>query len=354
MHKIKVIIVDDSAVIRSLFSDMLSKIEDIEVIAVAEDPYDAREKIKRFNPDVITLDVEMPKMDGLSFLEKIMTLRPMPVIMISSLTMRGADTTLHAMEAGAVDYIAKPEILDKAGYEKLQEELIHKIRFAARISPRIKTRQPRAMPLNRYEGDGDNYLIAIGASTGGVETLREILPALPASTPPIVITQHMPEVFTQIFSSRMNNLAAMTITEAQQGARILPGHAYIAPGNHHLEVYEQSSELYCRLSDGPLVSGHRPSVDVLFSSVAEIKNRRLVGVILTGMGKDGAEGLLKMRNAGAHTIGQSESSCVVYGMPKAAKAIGAVEIELPLEDITRQIIKFCTHKDKPYAANHSQ
>lgn len=353
MNKIKVIIVDDSAVIRSLFSEMLSKNEDIEVVAVAEDPYDAREKIKRYNPDVITLDVEMPKMDGISFLEKIMTLRPMPVIMISSLTTRGADITLQAMEMGAVDYIAKPQMLDEHGYKKLQEELTTKIRHAAGVNPRVRTAAPQAIPLHRYEGDNSKYLIAIGASTGGVEALREIIPHLPASTPPIVITQHMPEIFTNTFALRLDSLSAMTVTEAKDGEKILPGHVYIAPGNWHMEIQERGNDLYCHLHSGPAVSGHRPSVDVLFNSVAQIKKRSLLGIILTGMGRDGADGLLKLYQAGARTLGQSEASSVVYGMPKAAKLLGGVETEVPLGDMAKHIIKLCTIKDMPYASTRN-
>ncbi len=348
MKKIKTIIVDDSAVIRELFSEMLADNATIEVVATAEDPYDAREKIKRYNPDVITLDVEMPKMDGISFLEKIMTLRPMPVVMISSLTTKGADITLRALELGAADYIAKPESIDEHGYKRLKESLIHKIKCAANI----RTNSINSSTTNealRYTGLPAAHLIAIGASTGGVEALRDVLKCLPANIPPVVITQHMPEIFTATFAKRMDNLAAPSVWEAKNKQKIEPGNVYIAPGNHHLAVKMQGSELYCQVFHGEAVSGHQPSVDVLFNSVSKITGKKMVGVILTGMGHDGANGLLKMRTAGARTIGQSEASCVVYGMPKAAREIGAVEQEITLADIPKRILQLCATQGDRYA-----
>lgn len=351
-HKIRVIIIDDSAVIRNLFSDMLKDVPDIEVVAVAEDPFDAREKIKALNPDVITLDIEMPKMDGISFLEKIMTLRPMPVIMISSLTTRGADITLRAIELGAVDYIAKPEVLDEKGYKHLRDELSRKIIAAARSNSSARSTKSGEIKLHNYSGS-HNCLIAIGASTGGVEAIRDVLKALPANTPPVVITQHMPAFFTETFARRMDSMSAMTVKEASQNEKIIPGHVYIAPGAYHMEIKERGSDLFCHLHEGEQVSGHRPSVDVLFESVSHLKHRKLVGVILTGMGRDGASGLLKMRSAGAATIGQSEASCVVYGMPKAAKLMGAVEREVPLSDIAHTILSTCTSEGARHAASHN-
>lgn len=351
MQPIKLIIVDDSAVIRNLFSEMLKDDPEIAVVAVAEDPFDAREKIKRLNPDVITLDIEMPKMDGISFLEKIMTLRPMPVVMISSLTTRGADITLRAMELGAIDYIAKPEMLDAQGYHTLKDELSRKIKHAARAKATSRAAINQTEPL-RFHGDSNNYLIAIGASTGGVEAIRDVLQRLPANTPPIVITQHMPEIFTATFAKRMDGICVLSVYEAANNQSILPGNVYIAPGNHHLKVHECGNELFCILQNKPPVSGHRPSVDVLFESVSRIKNRHCIGVILTGMGRDGADGLLKMRQAGAHTIGQSEASCVVYGMPRVAKQQGAIETEVPLPDIAYHILTLCSSEGAGHAKRH--
>ncbi|NBO17626.1 MAG: chemotaxis response regulator protein-glutamate methylesterase [Proteobacteria bacterium] len=351
MQRIKVIIVDDSASMRGLFSAMLGAAPDIEVVALAEDPYDAREKIRQHNPDVVTLDVEMPKMDGLTFLERIMTLRPMPVIMVSTLTTQGADTTLRALELGAVDYIAKPELLDEARLAAFGESLVQKVRHAAKM----RGRKPggfvpvQAAQRLTFSGDCRRQLIAIGASTGGVEALRDLLCYLPANMPPIVITQHMPELFTASFARRLDALVAPTVQEAQDGQRIEPGHVYIAPGNRHLEVVLRMGQIFCRVTEGPLVSGHKPSVDVMFQSVALLVNWRRVGVLLTGMGHDGAQGLLALRQSGSRTLGQSESSCVVYGMPRAAMQAGAVERELALEAMPRAIVQLCETQETQYA-----
>lgn len=341
--KIKVIVVDDSSVIRGLFSEILASAPDIEVIATAEDPFDAREKIKRFNPDVITLDVEMPKMDGLTFLERIMKLRPMPVIMASSLTTRGADITIRALEMGAVDYIAKPKMLEEGSACTLGNTLIEKVRHAARVQ--VRGHVAAAPRVLAHGGARTRALLAIGASTGGVEALRDILAQMPANSPPIVITQHMPELFTASFARRMDQLSALQVYEARHGQPIVPGCAYIAPGSDHLEVIQKGDVLYCQLSGGALVSGHKPSVDKLFDSVSRILGYQLVGAILTGMGRDGAQGLLAMRRAGARTFGQSEGSCVVYGMPKAAMSLGAVEHELPLAELPQALLQCCNPRE---------
>ncbi len=343
MTKTRVIIVDDSASIRDLFSSLLSSDPSLEVVATAEDPFDAREKIKRLNPDVITLDVEMPKMDGISFLEKIMTLRPMPVIMASTLTSRGAETTLRALEIGAIDYITKPGLSDAASVQRFRDDLIRKVKCAADAGSRIQPRLRRQAVLNipGFTAPNTRHLIAIGASTGGVEAIREILIRLPANVPPVVITQHMPEVFTASFAARMDGMCAMTVQEAAEGLPILPGNAYIAAGNYHLEVAQKSDRLTCCLSAGPLVSGHRPSVDVMFRSLAAIKNKKVVAAILTGMGHDGAAGLLALRQAGFRTLGQTEASCTVYGMPKAARQMGAVEKECSLADMAHELLAQC-------------
>lgn len=342
MQKITVLIVDDSALIRTLFTQMLNAEKDIEVVGTAVDPLDAREKIKQLNPQVVTLDIEMPKMDGLSFLEKIMTLRPMPVIMASTLTLKGADATIRALELGAVDYISKPSnthLHDAFG--QLKKELVTKVRAAAiaRIAPRLRSQSGEAAPLpfNPKPGQGPR-MIAIGSSTGGVEALRDVFQQLPANCPPIMVVQHMPEQFTPSFAARLNSLSQVEVCEARNGMTLETGHAYLAPGNRHMKIVKSGNYWKCQVEPGPAVSGHRPSVDVLFQSVAEVVGSDAVGVILTGMGKDGAVGLLRMREAGAYTIGQSQNSCVVYGMPRAAQMIGAVQIELPLSEIPAHML----------------
>lgn len=348
---ITVLIVDDSALIRQMFSEMLSGEPDIVVLDTASDPFDAREKIKRLNPDVLTLDIEMPKMDGLSFLEKIMSLRPMPVIMASTLTQKGADSTIRALEIGAFDYVSKPvsnHTRDTIG--ALKEELAMKVRAAASAqhsqqgTPRQSLSTPKVVEFHPHMGRA-KPIIAMGSSTGGVEALRDIFVRLPANAPPIVITQHMPETFTKSFAARLDSLSQVTISEAQNHTRLKDGHAYIAPGgNSHLKVMKVGMEYVCKLEETPPVSSHRPSVDVLFHSVAEAANANAVGVILTGMGKDGAAGLKAMRDAGAYTIGQNKGSCVVYGMPQVAANMGAVQVELPLSDIPSAMLRWCEKK----------
>ncbi len=329
MSKVRALIVDDSATIRGVISNVLGRDPEIEVIGCAGDPLEAREAIKELNPDVITLDVEMPKMSGIEFLERIMRLRPMPVIMVSTLTQAGAATSLQALEIGAVDCVGKPDF----------DGLAEKVKAAARARVRALTPRPAAAPLQNYRPG--SKLLAIGSSTGGVEALHTLLSSFPANCPPTVITQHMPPTFTSSFAARLDKLCAPTVQEATDGAPILPGHIYIAPGGSaHLEVLGGASPR-CRLSEGPTVNGHRPSVDVLFNSVCRAYGRRAVGVIMTGMGRDGAAGLKAMRDNGASTIGQDEASCVVYGMPKVAFEMGAVERQISLNNIGRAVLDLC-------------
>ncbi|MFC5372350.1 chemotaxis response regulator protein-glutamate methylesterase [Brevundimonas faecalis] len=331
---VRVLVVDDSATMRSLISAVLRRDPDISVVGTAADPLEARALIKELNPDVITLDVEMPNMNGLEFLEKIMRLRPMPVVMVSTLTQAGTDVTLAALEVGAVDAVAKPApgVPPQEAFADLGEKV--KIAARSRVRP-LETREARALDSG-YRADPD-HILAIGSSTGGVEALLNILSAFPADCPATVVTQHMPASFTRSFAARLDKISAATVTEATDGAPLAPGRVYIAPGGeHHLEV----SKGRCRLVAADPVNGHRPSVDVLFHSVAG-QARPMTGVILTGMGKDGAKGLLAMRQAGARTLGQDEATCVVYGMPRAAFELGAVERQLPLPRIAPAILDLC-------------
>ncbi len=333
---VRVLVVDDSPTMRGLITAALRRDPEIEVIGSAADPLEARALIKELNPDVITLDVEMPNMNGLEFLEKIMRLRPMPVVMVSTLTQAGAEITLEALEMGAVDAVGKPG----AGVTAAEafSELTLKVKTAARSRVRARGPVETVRPHNDYRAAHD-HILAIGASTGGVEALLGIISAFPANCPATVVTQHMPATFTASFAARLNKASAATVTEAVDGAPLLPGHVYIAPGGlTHLEVLGTTPR--CRLSDGDTVSGHRPSVDVLFRSVARLR-KPMTGVILTGMGRDGAQGLLEMRNAGAHTLGQDEASSVVYGMPRVAHEIGAVERQLPLSRMPSAILELC-------------
>lgn len=342
---VSVLIVDDSTLIRQMFSEILSEDPDIRVVGTASDPYEAREKIKQLNPDVLTLDIEMPKMDGLSFLEKIMTLRPMPVIMCSTLTQKGADATIRALEIGAFDYISKPvsnQNRDTIG--ALREALITKVKTAAtaNTSMRATRVQPAQNTVPFHPAGGkSHHIIAIGASTGGVEALRDVFLQLPANSPPIVVTQHMPETFTKSFAARLNTLSQIEVAEATHLAKLAQGKAYIAPGGIHMKVAKFGADFICKLEDGAPVSSHKPSVDVLFHSVAETVGNKAVGVILTGMGKDGAVGMKAMRDNGAYTIGQNQATCVVYGMPQVAAKTGAVQTELALNDIPAAILKYC-------------
>lgn len=334
MSKIRVIIVDDSAFIRDIFTEILSSDPEIEVIATATDPIDAREKIRALNPDVITLDIEMPKMDGLTFLEKIMSLRPMPVVMASSLIADGAEETLRALELGAVDYVLKPSNQAGQKMDDIADDLRAKVKAAARsrrvvkANPQATITRPESLPKLPIK------LIAIGASTGGVEALKEVLVSLPATLPPIVITQHMPPLFTKSFADRLNKACAISIKEAEDGEILKNGHAYIAKGGVHMLIKAST----IKLQDGEVVSSHKPSVDVLFESIAAMDGKHTLGIILTGMGKDGAKGMLNLKQAGAFTIGQDEASSLVYGMPKAAFLGGGVDVQLPLHTIAKAII----------------
>lgn len=343
MSKIKVIVVDDSKFIRTLFTGLLNEMADIEVVDSAEDPFDAREKIKLHNPDVITLDVEMPKMDGLSFLEKIMKLRPMPVVMASTLTQAGADTTIRALEMGAVDYVSKPTNFDEFGnLDRLKNELASKIRVAAKakIPANIHFTNSNKPSTAQYKFSTGNKIIAIGASTGGVESLRVVLSKMPENCPPIVVTQHMPEKFTASFAARLSTICSIKVVEASDGELLKNGTAYIAPGGKHMKIMGSSNSGYkVKIEDGPLVSGHKPSVDFMFSSLADVIDGNCVAAILTGMGRDGAEGMLKLKQKGCPTIGQNQETCVVYGMPRAAKEIGAIDKEVALEMVADEILK---------------
>jgi two-component system chemotaxis response regulator CheB len=323
----RVLVVDDSAVMRQLIGAALAADPELEVVGEASDPLQAREAIKALNPDVITLDVEMPNMNGIDFLERLMRLRPMPVVMVSTLTARGTEVTLAALELGAVDCIEKPRGSDADGFRRIAE----KVKTAARA--RVRQRVQRTEPIKSESFTPADKVVAIGSSTGGVEALLTLIEHLPANCAPTVITQHMPATFTKSFADRLNRACPALVSEARDGDPLLPGRVYVAPGGErHLEI-EGTTQLRCRIREGGPVSGHCPSVDVLFNSVARTAKARAVGVILTGMGRDGAAGMLAMRQAGAHTLGQDESTCVVYGMPKAAFELGAVERQLPLEKL---------------------
>ncbi|HEX2944018.1 MAG TPA: chemotaxis response regulator protein-glutamate methylesterase [Rhodopila sp.] len=341
MQQVRVLVVDDSALVRQMLTQLLSSDPAITVVGAAPDPYVARDMIKALNPDVVTLDIEMPRMDGLAFLEKIMTLRPTPVVMVSSLTQKGADTALRALEMGAVDYVAKPLVGLQLGLSNLREELVAKVRQAARARIRPLGEPNARRPVKVGAFASSERLIAIGASTGGVEALTRLLTAFPADSPAMLITQHMPPGFTARFAGRLDDSCAVTVRQAEDGERVLPGHVYIAPGARHLELARSGADYVCRVHDQAPVSGHRPSVDVLFRSVARVAGPNAVGIILTGMGSDGAAGLLEMRRAGASTVGQDEASCVIYGMPKAAYDCGATEVELPIERMPQHVLHRC-------------
>ena len=344
MGKIRVLIVDDSTLIRQLLSMLLSSDPEIEVVGAAPDPYVARDMIKSLNPDVITLDVEMPRMDGLSFLRKIMALHPLPVVMVSSLTQANADVTIQALEIGAVDFVAKPTSQLDQGMEILARDLQTKIKEAARtrVYARPET-APEQRPASAPKSIGTtDRIIFVGASTGGVEALLKLLLGFPEDCPPILITQHMPERFTASFAARLNNVCAMKVVEAADQEVVRQGHVYVAPGSHHLEIARKLNRHVCQLSREPPVSGHRPSVDVLFASAARVVGRNAVGAILTGMGKDGAQGLFEMRQAGATTLGQDEKSSLIYGMPRVAFDRGAVMRQVPLEKMAAAILSACS------------
>ncbi|CAI0746463.1 Chemotaxis response regulator protein-glutamate methylesterase [Serratia rubidaea] len=338
MSKIRVLSVDDSALMRQLMCEIVNSHADMEMVATAPDPLVARDLIKKFNPQVLTLDVEMPRMDGLEFLEKLMRLRPMPVVMVSSLTGKGSEITLRALELGAVDFVTKPQLGIREGMLAYSELIAEKIRTAARARLPSRTRAAAPAILSHTPLLSSEKLIAIGASTGGTEAIRQVLQPLPATSPALLITQHMPPGFTRSFAERLNKLCQITVKEAQDGERVLPGHAYIAPGDRHLELTRSGANYQVKLHDGPPVNRHRPAVDVLFRSVAKFAGRNAVGVILTGMGNDGAAGMLEMHRAGAYTLAQDEASCVVFGMPREAIAGGGVSEVVELERMSQRML----------------
>lgn len=340
---IRVLIVDDSALIRQLLTQILTSEPDIAVVAAVADPLAAVECLKRQVVDVVTLDVEMPRMDGVTFLEKLMRAWPVPVLMVSSLTEKGCATTLRALELGAVDFVTKPKLDVVAGVGHLGDEILAKVRAAARV--RVRRRESsaaapvRVLPNTQALINSTHKVIAIGASTGGTEALREVLQVLPADSPGIVVVQHMPESFTRSFAERLDSLCQIRVKEAEDGDRILPGHALIARGNRHMEVRRSGAIYSVRLVDSPPVNRHRPSVDVLFESCARYLGANAVGVILTGMGNDGARGMKAMHDAGAFTLAQDEATCVVFGMPREAIAAGGVDEILPLGRIAPGMLR---------------
>lgn len=366
-QKIRVIIVDDSALIRQMMTEMLASDPQIEVVATAQDPYIAREKIKKLKPDVITLDVEMPRMDGLTFLGNLMRLHPIPVVMVSSLTEKGADTTLRALEMGAIDFVSKPKIDLANDFQNYADEIIEKVKTAAganvtyiekrvrlnidnivekHIDPKLSADAVIKKSTGKKRFKTTGKIVAIGASTGGTEAIREILSVLPADAPGIVISQHIPEGFSAAFAKRMNENSAMVVYEARDGQQILPGHVYIAPGNQHLMVVRNGAQYNVRLNDGPPVNRHRPSVDVMFRTVAENVGPNAIGAILTGMGGDGALGMKEMHENGAKTMAQDERSSVVWGMPGEAVKAGGVDKILPLSKIAQQILAFAREDER--------
>jgi two-component system chemotaxis response regulator CheB len=350
-RKIRVLVIDDSALIRSVMRELINRESDMECVGAAPDPLVAREMIKTLNPDVLTLDVEMPKMDGLDFLERLMRLRPMPVVMVSTLTERGSDITFRALALGAVDFVSKPKMDIARGMEDYATEITDKIRAAAQARVRkiaalsavdVEERLSADAILPSLAGrfSSTEKLIIIGASTGGTEAIKDVLTRLPADVPGILVTQHMPEAFTKSFADRLNTLCKISVKEAEHNERILPGHAYIAPGHSHLLLRRSGANYMTELNQGPPVNRHRPSVDVLFRSAANVAGANALGIILTGMGKDGAQGLLEMKQAGSHTIAQDEASCVVFGMPREAIAMGAACEVQPLQNIARHALDY--------------
>jgi two-component system, chemotaxis family, protein-glutamate methylesterase/glutaminase len=350
MNKIKVVVVDDSALVRSLLTEIINRQPDMQCVGAASDPLVAREMIRELNPDVITLDVEMPRMDGLEFLSRLMRLRPMPVVMVSTLTEQGADITLRALEMGAVDFVAKPRIGVTSGLNELSGDIVEKIRVAAKAHVRrlanssatpasaptqAAGQEPARAPLPRMSTE---KVICIGASTGGTEAIREVLVPMPADAPAIVITQHMPPGFTTSFATRLDSLCKIRVQEAVHGQRILPGHAYIAPGGRHLRIDRSGSNYVAVVEDTEPVNRHRPSVEVLFHSAARVLGPNALGIMLTGMGADGAQAMREMKDAGSYNYVQDEASCVVFGMPRMAIQAGAAHEILPLRQIAPAVL----------------
>lgn len=344
--KIKVLIIDDSALIRSILKEIINSQKDMEAVGAAPDPIVAREMIKSLNPDVLTLDVEMPKMDGLDFLEKLMRLRPMPVVMISSLTEKSSDITLRALELGAVDFVTKPKMDINSGMQEYSQDITDKIRTAAKAKVR-RSASLSVAPSNSADAvlpslsnriATTEKIIIVGASTGGTEAIKEFLIRMPSDCPGILVTQHMPEAFTKSFAQRLDSLCKISVKEAEHNERVLPGHAYIAPGHSHLLLKRSGANYVTELSQAAPVNRHRPAVDVLFRSAANFAGANAIGVILTGMGKDGAVGMREMKDAGSYNFAQDEASCVVYGMPKEAVLAGGVDESVPLLDMTRKVL----------------
>lgn len=341
---------DDSAVVRKILSTGLSKDHGIEVVGTAADPFIARDKIINLKPDVITLDVEMPRMDGISFLQRLMTYYPLPVIMVSSLTQTGCETTLKALEVGALDFVAKPSLDVSHTLNEIVTELAEKIKESANVKVKKKEyfKSTGKNTITRHTEtshaliNSTHKIIAIGASTGGTEALKEVLMQMPPNAPGILIVQHMPQLFTKSFADRLNSLCSIEIREAKDGDSVIPGLALIAPGNYHMELRRNGARYYITTNQEPPVRRHRPSVEVLFESVAKYAGSNAVGVIMTGMGDDGASGLLKMKESGAKTLAQDEESCVVFGMPKEAIKLGAVDTVVPLNKITPSILSLLT------------
>lgn len=366
---VKVLIVDDSALVRKMLQEMLSSDPTIEVVGTAHDPYDAREKIKQLHPDVLTLDVEMPKMDGVTFLKNLMRLHPLPVVMVSTLTEKGADVTFEALDLGAVDFVTKPKIDLVHTFEDYTFEICTKVKNAARVSKPMLERQYQryvsnneqkpavasftsstpaatssttASSFNNRHFKTTDKIIALGASTGGTEAIKEVLMRLPATTPGMVITQHIPAAFSQPFANRMNTVSEMTVMEAQDGQQILPGHVYIAPGDKHLKVVRDGARYVCRLDDGEPVNRHKPAVDVMYRSVVKNVGQNAIAVLLTGMGADGAVGMKELQEIGVPTIAQDQKTSVVWGMPGEAVKLGAADDVLPLERIPEKILSLCS------------
>lgn len=371
---VKVLIVDDSALVRKMLQEMLSTDPAIMVVGTAIDPYDAREKIKKLHPDVLTLDVEMPKMDGVTFLKNLMRLHPVPVVMVSTLTEKGADVTFEAMDLGAVDFVTKPKIDLAHTFEDYTYEICSKVKTASRVSRSMLERQyaryvtnleqkpaaaaysvnhtvgsssanfseSHALQSNQTVSSGirkSTKIVALGASTGGTEAIKEVLMRLPENAPAIVITQHIPAAFSLPFANRMNSVSQMTVHHAEDGMEIHPGHVYIAPGDKHLIIAKSGTRLVCRLDDGEPVNRHKPAVDVMFRSVLQVVGSKAIGVLLTGMGADGAVGLKELKSSGVPTIAQDEKTSVVWGMPGEAYKIGAVNYVLPLENVASKIME---------------
>jgi two-component system, chemotaxis family, protein-glutamate methylesterase/glutaminase len=343
MAKTRVIVVDDSALVRSLLTEIINGQPDMECVGAAADPLIAREMIRALNPDVITLDVEMPRMDGIDFLAKLMRLRPMPVLMVSTLTERGADVTLRALELGAVDFVAKPKVGVSDGLRTLAADITEKIRTASRAHVRravpVAANAPAAVAPASLGRLSTEKIVFIGASTGGTEATKEVLVNLPHDAPAVLITQHMPAGFTRSYAARLDGLCRISVKEAVDGERVLPGHAYIAPGGLHLSVERSGANYVARVRDSEAVNRHKPSVEVLFKSAARVVGRNALGIMLTGMGADGATAMKEMRDAGSYNLVQDEASCVVFGMPREAIAAGAADEVLPLSQVAPRLLE---------------